>query len=77
MNRTRIIFFVIIAVAIGIVAIGLIARALTPSANPIAPAQTNDPIEVRVVTALPIESWVTEAADQFNAEKRTLDCRPV
>jgi hypothetical protein len=77
MNRTRIIFFVIIAVAIAIVAIGLIARALTPSANPIAPVQSNEPIEVRVVTALPIEPWVTEAANQFNAEKRTLDGRPV
>jgi hypothetical protein len=77
MNRTRIIFFVIIAAAIGIVAIGLIARSLTPSANPIAPAQTSDPIEVRVVTALPIEPWVTEAANQYNAEKHTLDGRPV
>jgi hypothetical protein len=77
MNRTRIIFFVIIAAAIAIVAIGLIARSLTPSTNPIAPAQSSEPIEVRVVTALPIEPWVTEAATQFNAEKRTLDGRPV
>jgi hypothetical protein len=77
MNRTRIIFFVIIAAAVAIVAIGLIARSLTPAANPIAPAQSNEPIEVRVVTALPIEPWVTEAANQFNAEKRTLDGRPV
>jgi hypothetical protein len=77
MNRTRIIFFVIIAGAIGIVALGLIARSLTPAANPIAPAPSNEPIEVRVVTALPIESWVTEAANQFNAEQRTLDGRPV
>ena len=77
MNRTRIIFFVIIAVAIAIVAIGLIARSLTPSANPIAPAQSNEPIDVRVVTALPIEAWVTEAANQYNSEKHTLDGRPV
>ena len=77
MNRTRIIFFVIIAVAIAIVAIGLIARSLDASANPIAPAQSNEPIEVRVVTALPIEPWVTEAANQYNAEKHTLDGRPV
>ncbi len=77
MNRTRIIFFVIIAVAIAIVAIGLIARSLMPSANPIAPAQSNEPIEVRVVTALPIEPWVTEAANQYNSEKHTLEGRPV
>jgi hypothetical protein len=77
MNRTRIIFFVIVAVAILIVAIGLIARALTPTANPIALTQSNEPIEVRVVTALPIEPWVTEAANQYNAEKHTLDGRLV
>jgi len=77
MNRTRIIFFVIIAVAILIVAIGLIARSLTPSANPIALTQSNEPIEVRVVTALPIEPWVIEAANQYNAEQHTLDGRSV
>jgi hypothetical protein len=64
-------------VAIAIVAIGLIARSLTPSTNPIAPAQSNEPIEVRVVTALPIEPWVTEAANQYNSEKHTLEGRPV
>jgi hypothetical protein len=75
MNRTRIIFFAVIAVAIVIVGIGLIARSLGPANNPIAPAQSNEPIEVRVVTALPIEAWVTEAANQFNTEKHTLDGR--
>src|SRR5512136_1190188 len=77
MNRTRLIFFVIVAVAIAIVAIGLIARSLMPSANPIVPTQSNEPIEVRVVTALPIEPWVTEAANQYNSEKHTLDGRSV
>lgn len=75
MNRTRIIFFAVIAVAIVIVGVGLIARSLAPSNNPIAPAQSNEPLEVRVVTALPIETWVTEAANQFNTEKHTLDGR--
>jgi hypothetical protein len=75
MNRTRIIFFAVIAVAIVIVGIGLIARSLGPANNPIAPAQSNEPLEVRVVTALPIEAWVTEAANQFNTEKHTLDGR--
>ncbi len=77
MNRTRIIFFVVIALAIGIVAIGLIGRSLSTSSNPIAPAASNEPIEVRVVTALPIESWVTDAANQFNTEQHTLDGRAV
>jgi hypothetical protein len=77
MNRTRIIFFVVIAVAIVIVGIGLIARSLGPANNPIAPAQSNEPIEVRVVTALPIETWITEAANQFNTEKHALDGRQI
>ena len=55
MNRTRLIFFVAIAVALVIVAIGLVARSASPANNPIAPAQSSEPIEVRVVTALPIE----------------------
>jgi hypothetical protein len=77
MNRTRIIFFVVIAVAIVIVGVGLIARSLGSANNPIAPAQSNEPLDVRVVTALPIETWVTEAANQFNAEKHTLDGRQI
>ena len=77
MNRTRVIFFAVIAVAIAIVVIGLIARTLGSNTNPIAPAVSNEPIEVRVVTALPIESWITEAANQFNAGNPTLDGRPV
>jgi hypothetical protein len=77
MNRTRIIFFVVIAVAIVIVGIGLIARSLGPANNPIAPAQSTEPLDVRVVTALPIETWVTEAANQFNTEKHTLDGRQI
>jgi len=78
MNRTRVIFFAVIAVAIAIVGIGLIARSLgSANANPIAPAQSTEPIDVRVVTALPIETWVTEAANQFNTEKHTLDGRQI
>jgi uncharacterized membrane protein len=77
MNRTRLIFFVAIAVALVIVAIGLVARSASPANNPIAPAQSSEPIEVRVVTALPIEPWITAAANQYNAENHTLDGRAV
>ncbi len=75
MNRTRLIFFIVIALALVIVAIGLISRSLSSAASPIAPAQSTDPIQVRVVTALPIEPWITAAANQFNSEKHTLDGR--
>src|SRR5512143_508801 len=77
MNRTRLIFFGVIGLAIVIVAIGLITRAAGSTNNPIAPAASNDPIELRIVTALPIEQWVTEAANAYNGEARKLDGRPV
>ncbi len=77
MNRTRLIFVGVIAVAIVIVAIGLISRATGATSNPIAPAASTDPIELRIVTALPIEQWVTEAANAYNGENRQLDGRRV
>lgn len=75
MNRTRLIFLGVVALAIIIVVIGLITR-LT-GLTPIAPPTSNEPLEVRVVTALPIEQWVTEAANQYNAEAHKLDGRLV
>ncbi|MBI5563509.1 MAG: substrate-binding domain-containing protein [Chloroflexi bacterium] len=77
MNRTRLIFVGVIAVAIVIVAIGLISRATGATTNPIAPAASTDPIELRIVTALPIEQWVTEAATAYNGENHQLDGRRV
>ena len=35
------------------------------------------PINVRVLTALPVYDWVNEAAKQFNAEERELDGNPI
>ncbi len=75
MNRTRIIFFIVIALALIIVAVGVLWPRL--SGQPVAPPLTNQPLEVRVVVALPIESWVTEAAKSFNAENRKLEGRPI
>lgn len=78
MNRTRLIFFIVIGLAVLIVAIGLIARATSGNtANPIALPTTTEPIEVRIVTALPVEPWVTEAAAAYNAENRQIDGRAV
>lgn len=78
MNRTRLIFFIVIGLAVLIVVIGLIARATTGNtANPIALPTTTEPIEVRIVTALPVEPWVTEAAAAYNAENRQIDGRAV
>lgn len=77
MNRTRLIFVGVIAVALVIVAIGVITRATGSSGSPIAPAASTAPIELRIVTALPIEQWVTEAANAYNGENRQLDGRRV
>ncbi|HZY45010.1 MAG TPA: hypothetical protein VFF70_09705 [Anaerolineae bacterium] len=71
MNRTRWIFFGVIGVAIAIIAISLIARSV--NSNPVGPAAPSGPLEVRIVVALPIEPWVTAAANQFNTENHQLD----
>jgi len=78
MNRTRIIFFVIIGLAVVIVAAGLIWNLLAssePGQEPTAvPGQSSDEtLEVQVITALPVADWVQEAANQFNAEKHTME----
>lgn len=73
MNRSRIIFLIVIVVAVGIVAVGILARSMAN--QPLVPS--NQPLEVRVVVALPIESWVTEASKSFNTENHTLEGRPI
>jgi hypothetical protein len=75
MNRTRLIFFLVIAAAIVIVGAGLAVQFLSKPGTPV--AVTNKPIEVRVVTALAVEPWVNEAAKAFNAADKKLDGRTV
>ncbi len=75
MNRTRIIFFAVILVALAIVAASLIWRALSrPEPLTITP---RGPIQVRILTALPVEPWVRAAARQFNEEKHKLEGEPI
>ncbi len=73
MNRTRLIFFVVIALALIIVGVSFALQQFSGSI----PNPTAQPISVRVVTALPIEPWVQDAAAKFNAEKRTLEGRTI
>lgn len=77
MNRTRIIFFVIVGLAIVIVAGGLIWSQLANRQEPLVPETSDEPLEVQIVSALPVADWVQEAARQFNAEGRTLEGRPI
>ena len=51
MNRTRLIFFGVVGLAIIIVVISLVAR--SAGYGPIAPPTSNEPLEVRIVVALP------------------------
>jgi hypothetical protein len=77
MNRTRIIFFVIIGLAAVIIIGGLIWSQLDREPSPIEPEVGEGPLEVHVVSALPVADWVQEAAHQFNAEQHTLEGRPI
>ena len=78
MSRTRVIFFVVIAVAVLIVAGSLVWRWADNqnTSGPVLP-DAPDKLEVRVVCALPVEPWVQEAARQFNAGKHELEGVPV
>ncbi|MFC2036738.1 hypothetical protein ACFLYD_02040 [Chloroflexota bacterium] len=77
MNRTRIIFFVIIGLAIVIIAGGLIWSQLNRQPESIEPETSDEPLDVHVVSALPVADWVQEAAHQFNAEQHSLEGRPI
>lgn len=73
MNRTRIIFFVIVGLAVLIIVGGLIWSQLGHQPGPIEPIADDETLEVHIVCALPVTDWVQEAAKQFNAEKHTLE----
>jgi hypothetical protein len=77
MNRTRIIFIVIIVLALVIVGAALLLRTIDgQTGSPLAVDQQGT-IKVRVLTALPVYDWVNEAAKQFNSENRELDGNPI
>ena len=75
MNRTRLIFFLVIAAAVVIVGAGLLIRFF--GNQPATPVAINTPLEVRVVTALAVEPWVNEAAKSYNATSPKLEGRPI
>ncbi len=81
MNRTRVIFFVIIGLAVIIVIAGIVISqvsrvAQSADATP-SPQVSDEPIQVRIVCAIPVESWVSAAAKTFNAQNAMLDGRPI
>jgi len=73
MNRTRLIFFAVVILALVIVGISFLVQQLSGNI----PSPTAQPIQVRIVCALPVEPWVQDAAQKFNAEKHTQDGRTI
>jgi len=72
MSKTRVVFFVLIAIVLLVVAGSFILqRTGVPS------LKTPETLNVRVVVALPVEPFVREAANRFNAEEHTLDGNPI
>jgi hypothetical protein len=72
MTRTRIVFVVVVLLAIGIVVASLVLQQLSKPQVP-GPAI----LEVRLVCALPVEPWVTEAAKKFNSDNHKLEGKPI
>jgi hypothetical protein len=78
MNRTRIIFFVIIGLAIAIVIGGVLwTQPWQDSEGPDEPVAKDETLEVNVVAALPVADWVQDAARKFNEEQHTLEGQPI
>jgi hypothetical protein len=77
MNRTRWIFFVIVGLAVVLVGAGILVFVVPRDNGDTSLAReeidTSQPIEVTVVTALSIEPWIREAAEQFNQEGQVLE----
>jgi Ca-activated chloride channel family protein len=76
MNRTRLVFFVVIGLALVIVAVSLgmqwLGQQKTPLVGPVP-----ETLEVRIACALPMEPWVREAAKEFNAQRHRLEGHPI
>ncbi len=75
MNRTRIVFFLVILLALAVVGASLVARQMAGPQPIQAPQQAR--IDVRIVAALPVEPWIQEAAAQFNSEGHKLEGKPI
>jgi hypothetical protein len=86
MNRTRWIFVGIVVVALVIVGVSLAIQGLRPNTGSGSQTAGNGEtitvnrqtaITVRVLTALPVETWVRSAAQAYNATAPTLEGVPV
>lgn len=76
MNRTRIIFITIIVAALVIIGVTVLLTN-QGGGNTALTVQRPDAVDIRILTSLPVEPWVRSAAEQFNAEERTVDGVPI
>ena len=76
MNRTRILFVSILAVAILIVGATLLFTDRGGGGTALT-VQRPETVELRILASLPVEPWVRSAADAFNRSERTVDGVPV
>ncbi len=77
MNRTRWVFVLIVGAAFVIIATAVLVPVLKKASESDKEEKTGDTVEVRVLTALPIEPWIRAAADQFNAQSPALEGHPI
>ncbi len=77
-RRTQAVFFLILGAVLLVVSAGLGWRRLAPgqAQQPLI-ATPKGPVQVRVLTALPVEPWVREAAQKFNASGAKQDGQPI
>jgi hypothetical protein len=77
-RRTQAVFFLILGAVLLVVSAGLGWRRLAPgqAQQPLI-ATPKGPVQVRVLTALPVEPWVREAAQKFNASGARQDGQPI
>ena len=78
MNRTRVIFIVIVVVALVIAGVGIYLSQAGGGPAPTAlTVERPEAVQVRVLTSLPIEPWVRSAAADFNAGDNNIDGVPI
>jgi hypothetical protein len=65
-RRTQAVFFTILGLVLLVVTGGLAWQKLGPGNPQPLVAVPTGPVQVRVLTALPVEPWVRQAADKFN-----------
>jgi Ca-activated chloride channel family protein len=74
MNRTRTIFIAIISVAVLIIVVSLLLTRNTGTGDISGlTVERPDAVNIRILTALPIEPWVRNAATEFNNGNHTVD----